>query len=529
MRTMRILLTLSTALAVVGCVDDPADPKTWIKKLDDPRDSKEAVRQLVKLHDKAAVAPLIALFKKSHDPEHLKAIASFDDPSSLDTMIDSLDYSEDSFDAASVAATALGELKDPKAVDALIKAVQKPLPVKTRANVAKLEAMKSLAKIKDPRAVDALIKVLSTSAEEQDFFLNKVAAQSLGGFADPKAVPALVRGLFMEGSGATAGANIFQECRTSLIAVGEPAVDQLVKTMQRKNEDVELDASKHDFIPGIIVQKTAMVIGDIRSKKALPALLEQLNKPDEGLKAGAGKGVSEHQSVILALGQIGDPSSVKVLLGVLNDPKRHNKERSAAAQALNFLGDPSALPSLKKLADMKFINEKTKEIDPEAGVLVATAATEYSRLAGADAANVTWQKLPADLEESDAHVTFKNADVRLAVAKECDKDVACYAKYLKDSTASKDEDKVRDTTRGEKAAFMLSRLGKPGLLELAKGVAVKDQLVRQTVLIGIGHVGDKSCTECTEALDKQIEADSTKPPLRHLVLEMRAVRAQLTH
>src|SRR5579871_3105959 len=207
MRTMRNLFIVAMAFTVGGCVDDENDPKTWIKKLGDVRESKEAVRHLVRIKDKSAVEPLIELYKKSHDPEHLKAIATFSDPRSVPVMIDSLDYSEDSFDGASVAATALGQIGDKSAVDALIKAVQKPLPVKTRANVVKLEAMKSLAKIKDPRAVDALIKVLSTSADEQDFFLNKVAATSLGQFADPKSVPALVRGLFMTGR----GADIYQE------------------------------------------------------------------------------------------------------------------------------------------------------------------------------------------------------------------------------------------------------------------------------------------------------------------------------
>ena len=44
--------------------------------------------------------------------------------------------------------------------------------------------MKSLAKIHDPRAVPALVKVLETPADEQDFFLNQVAAESLGELGD---------------------------------------------------------------------------------------------------------------------------------------------------------------------------------------------------------------------------------------------------------------------------------------------------------------------------------------------------------
>src|SRR4029079_15173059 len=114
---MRSTLAL---LFVLGCVSDPQDPKTWIKKLDDPREKDDAVINLVKLKDPSAVPALIDLYKKTKDPNHLKAVAAFKDKRSVDVMIDSLDYTEESFDSAATAANALGEIKDPKAVDALI-------------------------------------------------------------------------------------------------------------------------------------------------------------------------------------------------------------------------------------------------------------------------------------------------------------------------------------------------------------------------------------------------------------------------
>ncbi len=529
---MRKLLAVAAVAAVAGCFNDPSDPKTWIKQLDDPRDSKEAARQLVKLKNAQAVPALITLFKRSHDPEHLKAIVSFDDksPELVATLIDSLDFSEDSFDNASIAATALGEIGDKSAVEPLMKALVKPLPVKTRANVVKLEAMKSLSKIRDPRAVDGLIKVLATPAEDQDFFLNKVAAKSLGAFADPKAVPALVRGLFMSGAGATAGANIFQECRASLIAIGEPAVDKLVETLQRKNTDVEFDAKKYNFFPGIVEQKAAMVLGDIRSQKAVPAMLEQLGKPDDGLKAGPGQGVSGHQSIIVALGQIAGPEVAKPLIAILADPKAPPKYKTAAADALNLVGDPSALPALLKVAGESFIDAKSKTIDAEKGAVVASAATAFSRLADDTTPAVKWQALPKDLEETDAHRVFKAADLRIDVAKACKKDVACYAKEVTQKDPPKTFGDYVTWIRAEKAAFMLGRLGKPGLAELAKHLDCEDLSLRNQIVAVIGHFADKGCAECVAALDKAIDHDRDKTgDLKHIVDEMRAVRAQLSH
>ncbi len=508
-------LSVALAVLVVGCVADPRDPKTWTGKLGDPREGKEAINQLVKLKDPAAVQPLLDLYKKGKDPEVLKAIASFKDKRQVPTMIEALDYSEDSYDSAATAANALGDTPDPSSVDALAKALAKPLPVKTRANIVKLEAMKSLAKIGDKRAVDTLDKVLGTSADDQDFFLNKNAAAQLAKFADPRSIPFLVRGMFMTGR----GADIFAECRTALVAIGEPAVPALVETMARKNASIEADAKKYEFIPGIIVQKTSIVLGDIRSKTAVAPLLAELGKKDDGLAAGPGKGVSGHQSVIIALGEIGTPDVTKPLQGIL-ESKQSMKLRAAAAEALNGVGDVSALPALLKVANESFINAKSKEIDGEHGALVAAAATSYSRIAWAEQANVTWQKLPADLEESDAHVVFKNASERLEVAKTCKKDVACYAKMLDD----------KDSAKAEKAALMLSRLGAPGLAALGKSVGNSDLSVRMVVLIGLAHAG-KMSPEARTALEKQIELDETKPMMKKagIVDEMRVVLAHVSH
>src|SRR6516165_3726598 len=124
-------------LLLGGCVSDPRDPSTWIKKLNNPVEQKDAVRELVKIGDPVAVPPLIELYKKTHDPEHLKAIAHFKDKSALPVLIDSLDYSEESFDNAATAANALGDVPDPSAVEPLIKALNKPLGIKTRANIVK--------------------------------------------------------------------------------------------------------------------------------------------------------------------------------------------------------------------------------------------------------------------------------------------------------------------------------------------------------------------------------------------------------
>jgi HEAT repeat protein len=486
-------------LLVAGCVSDPRDPNTWIKKLNDPRESKEAVRELVKINDPAAVPALIDLYKKTRDPEHLKAVAHFHDKRAVPVLIDSLEYSEESYDNAATAATALGEITPPdtSAVEPLMRALKKPLPIKTRANVVKLEAMKALVKLHDAKAVDALVKVLETSADDQDFFLNQVAATSLGEFGDARAVPALVRGLFMTGR----GADIYQQCRVSLLQIGKPAIQPLVDAHQHKNDLLEADAKKYEFRAGIIEQKTALVLGDLRAKEAVPAMLAELKKPQKG---------DNHTGALYALGMIGDPANTKELVAYLNDAKHDFMMRIHAAEALNFAGDPSALPALLQVAKTGDV-VKDKEKYPDVRMAAAMA---YSRLGGAAEAGAF---APVAAAEKAAKDVFDEAKQRLDLAKECDKNLACWTKGLDDAVLC----------RQEKAAFTLSRMGKEGLPGLLKKLSTKEPIIRLAVLFALSRSADKSCADCKKALMDQIELDRTKPPMRPIVEEMKAVEAEI--
>ncbi len=491
---MASLAVVAACTMVGGCVSDPRDAKTWINKLNDPREQSEAIVQLQRINDPAAVGPLITLYKKSRDPEHLRAIAHFKSKEAVPVFVEALDYSTDSCEAAKVAANALGDVPDPSAVAPLIATLAKPLPIKTACNIVKLEAMKSLVKIKDPRAVDALVQVLQNSADDQDFFLNNVAAQSLGEFGDARAVPALVRGLFMTGR----GSDIFQPCRMSLLQIGKASGPALVEAMQRKNTKIEQDAKKYEFRPGVVVQKTALVIGDLRDKDALPALLAALQKPSEG---------SSHNGILYALGMIAAPSSIKDIVATLSNAKLPATVRVAAAESLGLAEDPSSLPALLAVA-------RTEKADDVRGA----AALAYSRIGGAaDAAPVAGVAKAEKVEKD----LFAECAQRLDVSKVCGKDLACYGKALDDAVLAKQE----------KAAFMLAQLGASApataLPFLAKKVASREPIVRLAVLFGVGKLGTHTDDVAKKALEAQIENDRTKPPLRPLVDEMRATLAMV--
>lgn len=510
---MRFLVGVGIAALVIGCSGDPNDPNTWAKKLKNLREQREALNHLANMDvEKArpAVPALMALYKETKHPEHLEALARYKDDRTRPVLIEALDFTDDDFDRATIAAGVLGDMKAVDAVDPLIKAAEKPLPIKSRANSAKLAAIRALVKIGDKRAVPTLVKILTTSADEQDFLLNQKAALGLAEFRDPGTVPALIKGLFMTGR----QTDIFQECRLALVRIGEPAVDALVELLQEKNADVREMAKKNKFdeaTPGIVPHKAAIVLGDLRSSKAVPALTGRLKVPQKG---------AEHSAVLDALGRIGSTPAVDALVAVVKDGKGDPALRVSASKGLYMSGDKRAVPTLMEIAKSGYI--KTPD-GQKASDLRAEAAIDLSRIAGKD----TFEAFKALVEkETEAQGIFGEALDRMQVSKECGSDVGCYGKALSDPS----------WTRAEKAALAIgfsgdAKAGIPLLLGALKPLAALPQdryPVHQAILYSLTRLGTKSCSECEDKLRKQIERDETAvrlPGARGLLGETRVALA----
>ena len=146
MRTqLTAALALTLAVGAVACSGDPNDPMTWAKQLKDLRNQKEALDHLANMdveRARPAVPALIDLYNDSKRPEFLEALARYNDPRTKPVMVEALDYTDDDFDRATIAAGVLGEMKATDAVPQLIAAAEKPLPIKSRANSARIAAMR---------------------------------------------------------------------------------------------------------------------------------------------------------------------------------------------------------------------------------------------------------------------------------------------------------------------------------------------------------------------------------------------------
>jgi HEAT repeat protein len=516
MRIQPLALTLAAALALssLACEGDPADPMTWAKKVKDLRTQKEALDRLANMDvekARAAIPALIDLYNDTKRPEHLEAMARYKDERTKPLFIAAMEFSDDDFDRATIAAGVLGDMKAADAVDPLIKAAEKPLPIKSRANSTRIAAIRALVKIGDKRALPTLQKILTTSADEQDFLLNQKAALGLAEFHDPQSIPALTKGMFMTGR----GTQTFQECRLALVRIGKPAIPAMVELLQEKNAEINEMATKLHFdeaTPGVVPHKAAILLGDLRAKSAVPALVNRLHSKAKG---------SEHLSALIALGYIASPAAVDAILSVLKDGKADPGERASAADALYLSGDRRAVPTLLEVAKSGYIT-----VDGEkASDLRASAAIALARIAGKE----TFPAFKALVDkETEAQGAFGLALDRMLVADECDRDLACYGKKLDDPSWS----------RAEKAAFAIgfsgdAKNGIPLLLAHMKPITTMAQdhfPVHQAILFALSRLGDKTCAACMDKLDKQIERDEKAvriPGARDLLGETRVTEAVL--
>lgn len=250
------------------------------------------------------------------------------------------------------AAEALGKLRDKKAVDQLIHALE------DEDEFVRREAAEALGKIRNKKAVDPLIHMLM----DKDEYVRTYAAEALGKIRDKKAVDPLIHVIKDEDMGEAA--------TVALIRLGEPAVKPLIQMLKDKNEDVreravwaleklgwepkrDIGKARYLIVKGEwdeLVQlgqlavgplihalededaraNAAEALGKIGDEKAVDPLIHTLEDEERMVRRNAAG----------ALGRIGDKKAVGPLIQMLKD--KNEDVRNNAAEALSRIGDPSA-------------------------------------------------------------------------------------------------------------------------------------------------------------------------------------------
>jgi len=213
----------------------------------------------------------------------------------------------DMVDDARAAAKALGELRDKRAVEVLMKALHQPLEVSIAAVVA-------LGKIKDERAVEPLTSVLGNYALPVGKALREILGErSIDLFAK------IVRG---EVKGAD-GRMVRQTAVEELGKLQDKrAVESLIEVLSDEDKNLRAVATSS--------------LGSFKDDRAVEALIA-------ALKDEAGE---VRREAVLALGRIKDDRAVEPLIETLRESS--SQLRRDAARVLTWMGDERAVAPLTR-------------------------------------------------------------------------------------------------------------------------------------------------------------------------------------
>ncbi|MEZ4472544.1 MAG: hypothetical protein R3F60_17470 [bacterium] len=408
---------------------------------------------------------------------------------------------------------------------------------KTATNEQRYGALQLLAEYPVPQAEQPLLTILNGDPDLQPIAFNGLAAEALGKLKSTQAVPGLIACLWLDDH---LHRNEVPKCRLALNRVGAAAaVPELVKTLERKNRQVEDRARKYKYnIGGLIEAKTAELLGDMPSPDAVDALIAALRKNEEmpvSVQNDPKKaqffvmgGVQRVISVSNALAVIGDERAVEPLLEVAGNPELALEHKLSATQQLAFLGLPSAIEGTKKTPGlMAMLEKKVNQADPVSqGFRVQIALSIANLLDGTDEKTLAafektvtgiqaeiqgWIK---DAEKAEGDNSrdiaaykewsrnYDEAIAKIAAVKECTTDPICWGKKL-----SPDEKNIAVRLVAAYRLAQLKDARDTAVKALLANIGDTDLVVRNVILFGLDRLADASAIpdlEKARAADEEL-------------------------
>jgi HEAT repeat protein len=305
-----------------------------------------AVKYLIdalEVKDKIVVT-VKSLLKSSEDDQDIGTKTERDENTEEEEVISTTSFPEN-------AKMALIKIcrSDAKVIDILIKTL-KDERSKVRGKVAE-----ALGEIRDARAVDALIEAFRD--KNSDLSVRRSVVWALRKIGDVRAIDTLIEALKYKSISEVAQKAIINIAKKDL-----DVVDKLIKALGSKNSDIrEGIAEVLDEIswrPGSNKEKILYYIARQdwdecveMGSFAVEFLIKRLKDKDSDVR----------KNVAWALGEIGDARAVGALIEALRD--KDSKVRRSVAEALGKIGDARAVDSLIKTLkdDNNFVRESARK------------------------------------------------------------------------------------------------------------------------------------------------------------------------
>jgi HEAT repeat protein len=526
MRNALVVGTALAALLLTGCKGDPATPEYWEKAFSGAKNKKTRIGLVEEMRTRKLGAAFLPVLHKrlgeDKAPEVKEAIArllgEMKDPSSVDPLINAFDPAASESNEKAMnkeIAIALGGIGDKRAAAALMKCLT------MKDDYTRIAAIESLGALKAAEAAAKLTEL--AAADDAPPFVSKKAIIALGEIGDPKSIPVLVKMMFKERN----RVSFYVEASFALYQFGQPAADVLVPIISGQDKEIVKWAQESQILEPALHAKAAQVLGDLHEMRAEKAMLEKLGYNNEMLDIK----LFVRMRMADALGRLRSQAGAKALAGMLEEDEA--TARNEYIRALVRIGGREGVPNLVKAASKGSWDARESAImglamlgdDRELPVFEKLAKDEEG-LFTAECKEDPEQRACQDVGASvKKHLeTIAGAQKRIAAAKDCKADAACWAKKLDDADAG-----VR-----ERAAFEVGR-SKNGALagELTKRLTEKNLDTRLAIIQGTDWlVSDskdaaKAAGEALPALEKQIAEEKGKTEFVKVNEDLRRLAVKL--
>ena len=386
----------------------------------------------------------------------LDLLYEMQDPRSLPALIEALNWRLQVSEDHAIRAAQTIQVLDvpaadrPKVIEALARSLERITGSRPEDNKMRVAMIMALGSLEDRGATQILTEIATRQDENQNFLINRLAAQQLGELRDPEAIPALIKCLFLFAPNQP-DLRMNDVAAEALILIGRPSLKPLLRVLEGKDATANaiaqhyLDAVKArrpDLATRMTVRQVtggeaSFALGALGFSEALEPLLEEASSSDIPRKLNAA----------IALVRIDVPDGQK-------DRVRSTLQRIYGELPKGFEGIAMRGQLLAAIAHtydermMPFIYEQVtdKRANPELRLI---AAQNYALLANKTEAENLASVIEREerSEEGGYKEKLEEHKPLLAMAEECDTSVDCWI-----SKAASP-----DSTKARKGAYMLGR------------------------------------------------------------------------
>jgi HEAT repeat protein len=412
------------------------------------------------------------------------------DPRSLPALTEALNWrTEVSEDHAIRAAQTIQVIDVPseersQVIAALGRSLERITGSRPEDNKMRVSMIRALGSLNDQGATEILTAIATKQDENQNFLINRLAAQQLGELRDPSAIPALIKCLFLFAPGRP-DMRMNDVAAEALILIGRPSLKPLLGVLS--GQDATANAIAKHYIDAIKARRpdlanrmtvrqvtgseASFALGALGFSEALEPLLEEAASSDTARKLNAA--IALVRVDVPAAQQDRVRSTLKKVYDGLPTGFGGVAMRGQLLAAIAHTYDAEMMPFI-------FEQAADKKGNPELRLI---AVHNYALLADKGEAAKLSALIAGEPRSEDGGYREKFAENEplLALANECDTNVDCWVS----KAASSEADKAR------KGAYMLGRYatGNQKAIDALVGQLGSEDLgVRLSALMAIDRI-----------------------------------------